>query len=27
MVMVQEVLQSYLKDRGWGLVQRASAKK
>ncbi len=27
MVMVQEVLQSYLKDRGWGLVERAFVKK
>jgi hypothetical protein len=27
MVMVQEVLQSYLKDRGWWLVEKAFAKK
>jgi tetratricopeptide (TPR) repeat protein len=27
MVMVQEVLQSYLKDRGWGLVEKVLAKK
>lgn len=26
MVMVQEVLQSYVKDKGWGLVNRASGK-
>ncbi|MDD1750746.1 MAG: tetratricopeptide repeat protein [Methanothrix sp.] len=26
MVMVQEVLQSYVKDRGWGLVERAWGK-
>jgi hypothetical protein len=24
--MVQEVLQSYVRDRGWGLVERASGK-
>jgi tetratricopeptide (TPR) repeat protein len=26
MIMVQEVLQSYVRDRGWGLVERASGK-
>ena len=26
MTMVQEVLQSYVRDRGWGLVERASGK-
>ena len=26
MVMVQEVLNSYSKDRGWGLVESASVK-
>jgi hypothetical protein len=26
MVLVQEVLQSYTRDRGWGLVQRARGK-
>ena len=26
MAMVQEVLQSYVKDKGWGLVEKASGK-
>ena len=26
MIMVQEVLQSYVKDKGWGLVEKASGK-
>jgi len=26
MVMVQEILQSYTRDRGWGLVERVRGK-